>query len=39
MPPPLPDSLTCFAEIVGLPLDLLDRLRANLRRRIESMVN
>lgn len=31
---PLPDSLTCFAEIVGLPLDLLDRLRENLRRKI-----
>ena len=31
----LPDSLTCFAEIVGLPLDLLDRLRDNLRRSIE----
>lgn len=32
---PLPDSFICFAEIVGLPLDLLDRLRENLRQKNE----
>ncbi len=32
---PLPDSMACFAEIIGLPTDLLDKLRNNLRQNIE----